>query len=72
MNDIIRQWFIKVYKEDRIYSKIIQDLCPLLIGENEEFLNRSKFGHTFRLTDGLFYSKDNDDVEHLVVLFLFI
>ncbi len=72
MDDIMCQRFIKTYKKDCIYSKIIQDLCLLLAGKNEEFLNRLKFGYIFRLTDGLFYFKDNDNVERLVVPFLLI
>ncbi len=54
MDDIIRQRFIKVYKEDRIYNKIIQNLRLLLTGENEEFLDESKFGYIFRLINSLF------------------
>ena len=69
IDDTIRQRFIKTYKEDRIYNKIIQDLYPLSIGKNEEFLDGSKFGYTFYLADGLFYSKDNDDIERLIIPF---
>jgi len=54
MDDIIRQRFIKVYKEDRIYNKIIQDLRSFSAEENEEFLDESKFGYIFRLINSLF------------------
>jgi len=72
MDDILRQQFRTAYKTDRVYSKIIQDLRPATTKENEEMFDASKFGYTFRLKDGLLYSKDNEGIERLVVLFLFV
>ncbi len=57
---------------DRIYSKIIQDLRSATTKENEEMFDVFKFGYIFWLKDGLLYSKDNEDIECLVVLFSFI
>jgi len=31
-----------------------------------------KFGHTFRFKDNSLYSKDNEDIKHLIVLFSLI
>ena len=69
MDDTLQQQFWTAYKADRVYSKIIQDLRPATARKNEEVLDASKFGHTFRLKDGLLYSKDNEGMERLVVPF---
>ena len=69
MDDVLRQRFISIYKKDGIYNKIIQDLRPSLTKANEEILETSKFKHPFRFTNKLFYSKDNEHRERLVVLF---
>ncbi len=69
MDDTIYQRFIKAYKKDYIYSKIIQDLCFTSIEKNKEIFDISKFGYTFRLINGLLYSKDNDNIEHLIISF---
>ncbi len=47
ITDEYRQRFIKAYKTDPSYSKIIQDLYPLSAKENEEVLNATKFGYPF-------------------------
>ena len=62
MADEHRQRFIKAYKTDPSYNKIIQDLRPPSAKENEEVLNTTKFGHPFWLADNLFYSKDKDNL----------
>ncbi len=57
---------------DCVYGKIIQDLRPATIKENEEVFDAFKFGYIFRLKDSLLYSKDNKDIERLVVPFPFV
>ncbi len=47
ITDEYRQRFIKVYKIDLSYSKIIQDLRLPSIKKNEEVLNTTKFEHPF-------------------------
>ncbi len=45
--DEYRQRFIEAYKIDPLYSKIIQDLRPPSVKENEEVFNTTKFGYLF-------------------------
>ncbi len=42
-----RQRFIKAYKTDLSYNKIIQDLHPPSAKENKEIFNATKFEHPF-------------------------
>ncbi len=72
INDVFRQRVISIYKKDNIYNKIIQNLYPNSIKANEKILKVSKFGHLFYFTDKLFYFKDNEHRERLVVLFPFV
>jgi len=72
MDNIFQQQFRIAYKTDRIYNKIIQDLQPATIKENEEVFNASKFRYTFRLKDNLLYSKDNKSIIYLIVPFPFV
>ena len=67
MEDSLQQRFIATYPLDCIYSDIIQDLRLPSVKKNEIVFNASKFGHPFRLIDGLLYSKDNEDKERLVI-----
>jgi len=72
MADKYRQRFIEVYKTDLSYSKIIQDLRLSSVKENEEVFNATKFRHLFWLVDGLFYFKDEDGLQQLVVFQTFV
>ncbi len=72
MDDIFQQQFRIAYKADRIYGKIIQNLRLAIAKENEEVFDTSKFGYIFRLKDSLLYSKDNEGIERLVILFSLI
>ncbi len=47
MVDEHRQRFIKMYKIDPLYNKIIQDLRLPSAKENEEVLNTTKFKYPF-------------------------
>ena len=67
IDNVQRQRFIKEYKEDKIYSKIIENLQLVSAKPNEEVFYVFKFGHMFRLADGLLYSGDNKSLERLVV-----
>ena len=72
MDDVLRQRFIAAYPLDRVYFGIIQNLYSLSAKKNEIVLNVSKFGHPFRLVDGLFYSKDNEGRKRFIIPYFFI
>ncbi len=56
--DEMCQQFIDGYKADCIYSKIMQDLKPYSIRENEDVFNVSKAGNPFQIAGGLLYNRD--------------
>ncbi len=68
----MHQQFINSYKTDRIYNKIMQDLKPHGIKENEDVLNASKASNLFRIASGLLYNCDINETQHLVVPFVLI
>ncbi len=60
--------FIKKYKKNKIYSKIIENLQPVSVKPNKKLFNVFRFEYIFRLTDGLLYFKDNESSEQFIVL----
>ena len=45
---------------------------PTTIKKNKKIFNTSKFRYIFRFKNNLLYSKDNEGIKHLVVLFSLI
>ena len=75
MDDDLYERFRRMYKRDRIYNQIIEDLVKISYNgqrstirqNNEDVISTMKFGHPFRLIDSLLYNRDVDDQERFVI-----